>query len=313
MAHLSEIFTGFGSVAILICIGWLFARSEVVDRKASFTVNMVVFWIAMPCMLAHTLATADATGVFGAAFAVAALSALGTAALYRIFAAPALNQRGADAYVGAMSSSYNNVANLGVPVAVAVLYDATAVVPALIFQIAFYAPVSMTILELLTSARTTGAALARRIIAAPLTNPIFLAAVAGLLINSTGVQVPALISQPVGLLGQAAVPMALLAFGMSLHGMPFMQAGSSPRRAVLVSSAAKLFVHPVLALLCGWLLGLSGTALLAVVIIAGLPTAKNVYTFSSRFGRNLEQARDSGVVTTLACLPTILLWTVVVG
>ncbi|ALA67903.1 AEC family transporter [Corynebacterium lactis] len=307
MLNLTEILTGFGSVAVLILVGWLFGRSEIVDKKASFTLNMVVFWIAMPCMLAHTLATADAGAVFGAPFAVAAVSALATAVLYRIVAAPPLHQRGADAMVGAMSSSYNNVANLGIPIAVAVLHDATAVVPALIFQIAFYAPLSMIILEVLTR---RGRFSIRATLTAPLKNPIFLAAMVGLFVNATGVSIPEVVTKPVGLLGQAAVPMALLAFGISLHGMPFMEAGRSPRRAVVVASLMKLVVHPALALLVGWAaFGLSGKALLAAVVIAGLPTAQNVYTFSTRFGCNLEQARDCGVVTTLACLPTIFLFT----
>ena len=307
MLNLTEILTGFGSVAVLILVGWLFGRSEIVDKKASFTLNMVVFWIAMPCMLAHTLATADASAVFGAPFAVAAVSALAAAVLYRIVAAPPLHQRGADAMVGAMSSSYNNVANLGIPIAVAVLHDATAVVPALIFQIAFYAPLSMIILEVLTR---RGRFSFRATLTAPLKNPIFLAAMVGLFVNATGVSIPEVVTKPVGLLGQAAVPMALLAFGISLHGMPFMEAGRSPRRAVVVASLMKLVVHPALALLVGWAaFGLSGKALLAAVVIAGLPTAQNVYTFSTRFGCNLEQARDCGVVTTLACLPTIFLFT----
>lgn len=308
MPNIAEILTGFGSVAIIILIGWLFGRSEIVDKRASFTINMVVFWIAMPCMLAHTLATADASAIFGAPFAVAGMSALTTALLYRLFAAPVLGQKGADAMVGAMSSSYNNVANLGIPIAVAVLHDATLVVPALIFQIAFYAPLSMTILEAQTS--KTGHISWRSTVSAPFKNPIFLAALVGLTVNFTGFSVPVFVEKPVGLLGQAAVPMALLAFGISLHGMPFMQKGTSPRRAVMVSSTAKLFVHPLLALVFGhFLFGLSGHALLAAVVIAGLPTAQNVYTFSSRFGRNLAQARDSGVVTTLACLPTIFVFT----
>ncbi|WP_246839534.1 AEC family transporter [Corynebacterium sp. HMSC072D01] len=95
MPALTEVFTGFGSVAVLIIVGWLFGRSEIVDKRASFTLNMVVFWIAMPCMLAHTLATADSASIFGSAFGVAALSALGTAAFYRIFVAPMFKQRGA--------------------------------------------------------------------------------------------------------------------------------------------------------------------------------------------------------------------------
>ena len=47
--------------------------------------------------------------------------------------------------------------------------------------------------------------------------------------------------------------------------------------------------------------------------IAALPTAQNVYTFSSRFGRGTVQARDSAVVTTLACVPVVLVIAVLLG
>ena len=121
-------------------------------------------------------------------------------------------------------------------------------------------------------------------------------------------------SSPVGLLGQAAVPMALLAFGMSLHGSAVMRKGASPRRSVALASVLKNLGQPLVAWFIGAvLLGMEGHALLAAVVIAALPTAQNVYTFSSRFGRGTVQARDSAVVTTLACVPVVLVIALVLG
>ena len=312
MPDLMQILTGFGSVAVIITIGWLVGRAGVLGKSGGYALNMVVYWVAMPCMLLHTLATSDTGAALGAAFAVAAGSALTVAAIYMLIARPLVGQRGPERVVGAMSASYNNVANLGIPIATAVLHDATAIVPALIFQIAFYAPICLTVLDILTSRH--GRLDLRRTLMTPLKNPIFVGAALGLAAGTLPDGLPTVLASPIGLLGQAAVPMALLAFGIGLHGAAVLRKGTSPRRAVVVSSVLKNLGQPLVAwFIASVLLGMEGHALLAAVVIAALPTAQNVYTFSSRFGRGTVQARDSAVVTTLACVPVVLVIALLLG
>lgn len=312
MPDLMQILTGFGSVAVIITIGWLVGRAGVLGKSGGYALNMVVYWVAMPCMLLHTLATSDTGAALGSAFAVAAGSALTVAAIYMLIARPLVGQRGPERVVGAMSSSYNNVANLGIPIATAVLHDATAIVPALIFQIAFYAPICLTVLDILTSRH--GRLDLRRTLMTPLKNPIFVGAALGLAAGTLPDGLPTVLASPVGLLGQAAVPMALLAFGIGLHGAAVLRKGTSPRRAVVLSSVLKNLGQPLMAwFIASVLLGMEGHALLAAVVIAALPTAQNVYTFSSRFGRGTVQARDSAVVTTLACVPVVLVIALLLG
>ena len=312
MPDLMQILTGFGSVAVIITIGWLVGRAGVLGKSGGYALNMVVYWVAMPCMLLHTLATSDTGAALGSAFAVAAGSALTVAAIYMLIARPLVGQRGPERVVGAMSSSYNNVANLGIPIATAVLHDATAIVPALIFQIAFYAPICLTVLDILTSRH--GRLDLRRTLMTPLKNPIFVGAALGLAAGTLPDGLPTVLASPIGLLGQAAVPMALLAFGIGLHGAAVLRKGTSPRRAVVLSSMLKNLGQPLVAwFIASVLLGMEGHALLAAVVIAALPTAQNVYTFSSRFGRGTVQARDSAVVTTLACVPVVLVIALLLG
>ncbi|KGF18541.1 AEC family transporter [Corynebacterium freneyi] len=312
MPDLMQILTGFGSVAVIITIGWLVGRAGVLGKSGGYALNMVVYWVAMPCMLLHTLATSDTGAALGSAFAVAAGSALTVAAIYMLIARPLVGQRGPERVVGAMSASYNNVANLGIPIATAVLHDATAIVPALIFQIAFYAPICLTVLDILTSRH--GRLDLRSTLMTPLKNPIFVGAALGLAAGALPDGLPTVLDSPIGLLGQAAVPMALLAFGIGLHGAAVLRKGTSPRRAVVVSSVLKNLGQPLVAwFIASVLLGMEGHALLAAVVIAALPTAQNVYTFSSRFGRGTVQARDSAVVTTLACVPVVLVIALLLG
>ena len=53
--------------------------------------------------------------------------------------------------------------------------------------------------------------------------------------------------------------------------------------------------------------GLHGHALFAVVALAALPTAQNVYNFAARYERGIPIARDTVLLTTLLAVPALLL------
>ena len=59
-------------------------------------------------------------------------------------------------------------------------------------------------------------------------------------------------------------------------------------------------------LLLGAAVGLTGEALLAAVVIAGLPTAQNVFTYAVRYDRGVVLARESVLVTTILSVPVVL-------
>jgi hypothetical protein len=81
----------------------------------------------------------------------------------------------------------------------------------------------------------------------------------------------------------------------------------------LLTSGLKLFVQPAVATAVGALLGLRGHGLLAVAVVSALPTAQNVFTYATRYGRAQILARDTILVTTILCVPVMLAIAVVLG
>src|SRR5262245_5362399 len=97
---------------------------------------------------------------------------------------------------------------------------------------------------------------------------IYGVAAAGLVLW-TGIAVPVAVLRPVQLLGDAAIPIMILVLGMQLH------AATAPKHASTVAAAAalSLVAAPLVAMGLTWLLGLTGSAKQAGVVLASMPTA----------------------------------------
>ena len=302
---MSGVVAGFTVIFVIIAIGYLLGRRGTLGAEGETVLGRLVFFVATPALLFDSLASSDLSVIFSPTLAVAAVTALTVGALYMVVARVWLRRSLPELTIGALSASYVNSANLGIPIAVFVLGDASFVAPLLLFQIIAYSPIALTILDVTTLRRG-----ASRLdtITAPFKNPIVLAGAAGLLIALLGWTPPEALMQPFRLMGGASVPGALLAFGISLYGVRVLEKGTSPRRDVALASVLKIVVQPVLAyLMARYLLGLDGHELFAIVVVATLPTAQNVFVYASRYGVGTVLARDTAFVTTLAAIPGIAL------
>ncbi|MBV6762984.1 AEC family transporter [Rhodococcus opacus] len=302
---MSGVVAGFTVIFVIIAIGYILGRRGTLGAEGESVLGRLVFFVATPALLFESLASSDLSVIFSPTLAVAAVTALTVGALYMVVARVWLRRSLPELTIGALSSSYVNSANLGIPIAVFVLGDASFVAPLLLFQIIAYSPIALTILDVTTLRRG-----ASRLdtITAPFKNPIVVAGAAGLLIALLGWTPPEALMQPFRLMGGASVPGALLAFGISLYGVRVLEKGTSPRRDVALASVLKIVVQPVLAyVMARYLLGLSGHELFAIVVVATLPTAQNVFVYASRYGVGTVLARDTAFVTTLAAIPGIAL------
>lgn len=301
-----NVLTGFAVVFIVIAVGYVLAWRKVLGGDGRRALASFVYAVATPALLFTQLTTTDPEKIFNAGFAVVALSALLTGFLFFLVCRFVFKDRLDESLIGMLAASYANGGNLGIPLAAALLGDVSAVIPVMLFQVAFYAPVTLTILD---SMRSTHSTWVQNLIVVPLTNPMLIASIAGIIMVALPVQVPTVIAEPTAMLGGASVPLALVVFGMSLYG-------SRLRVDKHVASAVvfKNFVHPLIAgLLAAGVFGLSGYQLFVAIFLGALPTAQNVNTYAIRFRVKEDLARDAGVVTTLTSIPVLIAITVIFG
>ena len=302
---MSAVLSGFAVLAVVVAVGWLTARAGVLGEAAGPVLSRLSFYVATPALLLLTLADADPGALLSGALVATGGSALLVAGLYVVLARWWWRSRPAQLATGAMASSYVNAGNLGVPIAVYVLGDASYVAPVLLFQVLVLAPLGLAVLA--GSHRGSGPAPSRwRALSQPVRTPVVLGCVLGVLLAETGLRLPSVALRPVELLAALAVPAALLAFGTSLHGAPRPASGDGGGQ-VWLAVVLKNLAQPASAYVLGrWVVDLSGVPLLAVVLTSALPTAQNVFVYATSYDRGTVLARDVVLLTTVLSVPVLI-------
>lgn len=296
------VLTGFGIIAFVILVGYVAGRLGIGGPTAPFVLNRVAFFVTNPALLFVTLAQADLRVVFSTQLIVAAIAALVSVGLFVVLSRVFFRAPAPETTIGALGAGYVNANNIGLPVAVYVLGSASFVAPVLLLQLIVFAPIALSVLD--TTSR--GAVSVRSILTQPVRNPMIIASVLGILVDLSGLKLPDAVLKPFELLGGAAVPLVLLAFGMSLVGARPLQAGAG-RAAIVTAVVLKSAVMPLIAFGAARLLGLEGQSLFAAVALAALPTAQNVYNFAARYERGMSVARDVVLLTTIFAVPSLLI------
>ncbi|MEV0919163.1 AEC family transporter [Streptomyces sp. NPDC049967] len=326
MADMHALLSAFVPIWLLTAAGYAVARSGLLGVHAEEVLGRFVFHVAMPAALFGMVSgsrPADFAHLSLVAFAVATalVSAAGYGVARRFFG------RGrAGAAVSGMASGYVNSANLGIPVAVRVLGDASFVAQVILFQVLLVSPVVLTLLDSGTRAeaapggRRTGGGL-RRMLTMPVRNPVIMASLLGVAVSAAGLRLPDALTRSCDLLGAAAVPTALITLGLSLHGGPTGEAGRAAGRTgravgdggrgagpaeVGASVALKTLAQPLTAfLVAGPLLGLPDHQVLAVVVCSALPTAQNAFIYAREYGQDTTLARNAVVASTVVSMFTL--------
>ena len=292
-------FSGFALIGGIVLVGWLLQRYGHLAQQAEAVLGRVGYLALAPCLLFGGVAAADLGLLFSEPLLVSTTAA---ALCFAIYAVAFRRLDRPVRVLGAMAGGYTNAGNVGIPVATYVLGDPALVVPIIVLQLLILMPLALILLEM----SLTGEVAWRATLTAPLRNPMVIAVLLGLMVNLVGVRLPAVLDDLIATIGAAAVPVVLIAFGMSLSGRPVLGAGPD-RLPAIASVALKIAVMPAVAVLLATALGLPHDQTYAVTVLAALPAAQNVFLLAQRSGAALILVRDAVFVSTIACVPVLLL------
>ncbi|HZB67944.1 MAG TPA: AEC family transporter, partial [Ornithinibacter sp.] len=281
---------GFATIIFVIAVGALVAHLGVVDLGAQQVLSRVAFFVASPALMVTTVAEADVRDVLSRSLVATVAGVVVAVLAYVAVAWWRWRRTAGEQAIGALASSYVNAGNLGLPVAAYVLGDAALVAPTLLLQLLVLQPAALAVLDADVRGRRPSVV---EVVVRPFTNPLTIGTLIGLLLAVTGWTLPPVVADPIALIGAMAVPTMLLAYGIALRLGPGF-GGDVPAGELVLTSTLKLAVQPLVAYaVAHHALGLSGHALLAVVVCSSLPTAQNIYVHATRYDRSVTLARDT--------------------
>ncbi|WP_395689684.1 AEC family transporter [Caenimonas koreensis] len=311
---LDILFITFPFFALVLC-GYLAARRRMLPLDAIPGLNTFVLYFALPCMLFRFGSTTPIAQLLdGAAiivYLVCALICVGFVVWVSMNRRIGWN----DASFGALVAAFPNTGFMGVPLLVALL-GAKAAGPAILTILVDLLITSSLCIALsrLDGADEQGASrAAKNALRGVALNPMPWAIVAGGVASALQLQLYKPVAQTLGLLADAASPVALFTIGAILWRSQFHAAqrehAPMPWRDYVPVAVFKLVVHPLLVLVVGVGaiaagLPLDKFAASVMVLVAALPSASNVSMLAERFSADTGRIARIILLTTAASFLT---------
>ena len=304
----------FPFFALVLCGYWA-ARRQMLPFEAIPGLNGFVLFFALPCMLFQFGAKTPIAQLLDAsAFFMYLFCAL---VMVAFVVAITLNKRFGwnDAAFGALVGAFPNTGFMGVPLLVALLGTAAAGPAIVTIVIDMVITTSLCIaLSRLDGAGQQGVGqAAKNALLGVVKNPLPWAILLGTLFSAFQIELPGPVEKTVGLLGDAASPVALFTIGAVLARSQKIahheQHGPLTWKDYVPVALIKLFLHPLLVLAVGLAVISMGVpidafALKVMVLVAALPSASNVAMLSERFGADNGRIARIILVSTAAAFLT---------
>ena len=291
---------GFCVIGIVILVGYIAARMQIGGPSAQMVLNRFSFFISSPCLMFAIMAKEPIAEIFHPSIIVAFFSAMAVGVAFLVLNRLFFHLNAAEATIGALNSLYLNSNNIGLPIATYILGNPGLVAPILVMQQAVSTPIGPTVLDVTTKGEVS----VKEIASQPLHQPLLLGSLGGIVVSAISARtgwfvVPKFLFDPIDMIGASAVPMILMAFGMSLYGSQPMQNKRNRDATVAVVVLKNIVMRVIAFLLAYFVMGFRGATLYACVVLAALPTGQNVYNYAARYNVGLSFARDGILVSTL--------------
>ena len=244
-------------------------------------VSRLVINVATPCLILDSvsklgLPLTEFTTILSSALIMYATVAFAAALILRLSSLPLRS------FLPSMT--FGNAGNIGLPLSYFAFGDEGLGFSAGVFLVAVV--LQFTLAPALQDGRPALKTLA--------TTPVVYSSAIGVALLATGASLPDWLDRTVALLGDVAIPLALLTLGFAL-------AEFRVRRASLAVGLGlgRLALGFGIALGVSELLGLTGIARSVLILTGGMPTAVVCYLLAERYGRDPDDVAGVVLVSTL--------------
>lgn len=294
-------------VFIVIIIGAVLRRSNLMAESHWGGVNHVCYFVLFPAIIFKEIAAADFSHIpvwhMAAAMVVALAVMFALLLVLRIPLSAALRINGAQ-----YSSLFQGATRWHTFIAFATvpLFFGNDALALAAVSAATMTPILNVVCVVVMSLYIGGERPpVRKLVPIVLLNPFFFSSMGGVLFQLIGIPLPGLFTQVLDMIGRGALGLALLTVGAGLH---FGEAAAA-KTTVALATVLKLLVMPVLMYFTLKLFGVTGTPAAVAILCGAVPTGSGAYVLARLMGGDAPLVANiltAQVICAAVTIPLVL-------
>ncbi|MCX7125320.1 MAG: AEC family transporter [Gammaproteobacteria bacterium] len=298
-------------IMLIILAGYLSARFSLLSHESNNHFTRFAFYVAMPCQLVFIFSKTPLAAVINIPYILTYASVFFISGTFVFCISKYILKKSlAESALNIMGSSLANTAYFAIPLFVLIFNDPAPVIPILIFQVVIVTTIVLILIEHDVNEKAVKKEgyyfnLLKKIFLILFKNPLIIASFFGVYFSFSHIYIPVVFNNFLNMMGETAAPLILFALGQSLY-FDLKKIVKKELIEVGILVLIKLFILPLLALLIGkYVFKLNGFWLASLIIMAAMPSPKNMFIFSARYNLDVKKASTVIAVTTLLSFITL--------
>ena len=293
-------------MAILVSIGMVLRMIKITDEPTMKKVDKLIFYVFMPMLSFYNIYNTDFSKLIHLGYIGFGCVVLTVLFFIAMFLVPKIVRPMPTAASYGQALFRSNYLIFGSAVAESIYGAGNFGMITLLGAVAI--PLYNAQAAILLEKARNGNASARKLLIAVLKNPTMLAILLGIAMKLAGIRLPILVLDVVQDLAGLTTPLSFLSIGVTL------KLGFVEKKSYLVSGVLlRLVLLPALILPVAIFCGFRGQELCALMILFAAPTAVASYPMAVAMDADGDFAAQMVAYTTIFCLPTIFLWTLLLN
>ena len=294
-------------MAVMVLIGVLVRIMKISDRDTMKRVDNLIFKLTMPMVSFYNLYKTDFSKLDNLGYIVYGVCAMMLLFFCAMWIVPKFVHPRPTASAYGQTIFRSNYLIFGTAVAEGIYGAGNIGLVSLLGAVAV--PLFNVQASVLLEAGRNSIASGKKLALSIAKNPTVIATVLGLAVNFSGVTLHPLALDVVQDIAGLTTPLSFLSIGVSLN-----LATVSGKKGYLVSALAlRPVLIPAVFVALGVLLGFRGQEMCALMILFAAPVAVSSYPMAVAMGADGDFAGQMVALSTVFCLPTIFLWTLILN
>ena len=287
-------------VFILIAVGYTVRIADIVSVHSFKNINALVYRVLLPVLLFDNMYHIDIEKEVGFGVVVFAVTVVLVLFLVLIVVVPCfVKERGTAASI--IQGIYrSNFALFGIAITESMYGKGNAGVTGVL--VSLIVPLFNVLAVVLFEGIRSKHIRISQVMIAVIKNPLIIGTSLGALLRATEIPVHAILQDSISMIGALASPVSLISLGGCFSFRKTIQ----NKWKLVVVSAMRLLVVPLIVVFLGIELGFRDKALFSLYIMSGAPTAIASFSMASEMGGDGELAGEIIIVTTVLSVVTCI-------